>query len=264
MLNIGLDLLEQVGDIARRAGQEIMKIYETDFEVEEKADSSPVTEADKAAEELILRSIQMGITDQYPIIGEEAFAAGNAPDIGDTPFWLVDPLDGTKEFVKRNGEFTVNIAIIDAGRPVLGIIHAPVLGLTYWGATVGAFAQSGDGNERTITCRQAPKDGLTAMVSRSHRSPEMEDFLADYTIAGETTSGSSIKFCRIAEGEADIYPRLGRTMEWDTAAGHAIIRFAGGTVTDLDGNELTYGKPGLENPHFIAQGPGVAKATPES
>ena len=264
MLNIGLDLLEQVGDIAKRAGQEILKIYETDFQVEEKADSSPVTDADKAAEELILRSIQMGITDQYPIIGEEAFAAGNAPALDDTPFWLVDPLDGTKEFVNRNGEFTVNIAIIDAGRPVLGIIHAPVLGLTYWGAAVGTFAQSGDGDERMITCRQAPAEGLVAMVSRSHRSPEMEDFLADYAIAGETTSGSSIKFCRIAEGEADLYPRLGRTMEWDTAAGHAIVRFAGGTVTDLDGNELIYGKPGFENPHFIVKGPGVAKSTPVS
>ncbi len=264
MINIGLDLLEQVGDIAKRAGQEIMKIYDTDFQVEEKADSSPVTEADKAAEELILRAIQMGITEQYPIIGEEAFAAGEAPAIGDSPFWLVDPLDGTKEFVNRNGEFTVNIAIIDAGRPVLGIIHAPVLGLTYWGAAVGVFMQTGDGDERTIACRQAPAEGLTAMVSRSHRGPEMEDFLADYAITGETTSGSSIKFCRIAEGEADLYPRLGRTMEWDTAACHAIVRFAGGAVTDLDGNELTYGKPGFENPHFIVKGPGVAKATPDS
>ncbi len=264
MLNIGLDLLEQVGDIAKRAGQEIMKIYGTDFRVEEKADSSPVTEADKAAEELIERSIQMGISDQYPIVGEEAFATGGAPAVGDTPFWLVDPLDGTKEFVKRNGEFTVNIALIDAGRPVLGIIHAPVLGLTYWGAAVGTFAQFADEEERVITCRQAPADGLVAMVSRSHRSPDLEDFLADYAITGETTSGSSIKFCRIAEGEADLYPRLGRTMEWDTAAGHAIVRFAGGTVTDLDGNELIYGKPGFENPHFIAKGPGVAKATPDS
>ena len=121
MLNINLDMLEQVRVIAKRAGQEIMKIYETDFEVEEKADSSPVTEADKAAEELILRSIQMGITDQYPIIGEEAFAAGNAPDIGDTPFWLVDPLDGTKEFVNRNGEFTVNIAMIEILSELIGI-----------------------------------------------------------------------------------------------------------------------------------------------
>ena len=261
VLNIGLDLLEQVGDIAKQAGLEIMKIYETDFQVEEKADSSPVTEADRAAEELIERSIRMGISEQYPIIGEEAFAAGNAPDISGTPFWLVDPLDGTKEFVKRNGEFTVNIAIIDAGRPVLGIIHAPVLGLTYWGAAAGVFMQTGDEDERTITCRQAPADGLTAMVSRSHRSAELGDFLADYAITGETTSGSSIKFCRIAEGEADLYPRLGRTMEWDTAAGHAILRFAGGNVTDLDGNELTYGKAGFENPHFIAKGSGVEKTS---
>ena len=259
MLNIGLDLLEQVGDIAKRAGQEIMKVYETDFQVEEKADSSPVTEADKRAEELILRSISMGITDKYPIIGEEAFASGDAPAIGEDPFWLVDPLDGTKEFVSRNGEFTVNIAIIDNGRPVMGVIHAPVSGQTYWGAATGVFAQTGDEDERVIACREAPADGLVAMVSRSHRGPNMETFLENYTIASETSAGSSFKFCRIAEGQADIYPRLGRTMEWDTAAGHAILNFAGGSITDLDGNPLQYRKPGFENPHFIAQGPGVAK-----
>lgn len=264
MLNISLDLLTQVGDITKRAGKEIMKIYETDFQIEEKADKSPVTEADKAAEELIIRSIRMGLTDKYPIVSEEAFADGHTPDITGTPFWLVDPLDGTKEFVKRNGEFTVNIALIDAGKPVLGVIHAPALGLTYWGAQAGAFTQSGDGEERTIACREAPPNGLIAMVSRSHRSDDMESFLADYNIAGETTSGSSIKFCRIAEGQADIYPRIGRTMEWDTAAGHAIIHFAGGNVTDMDGKELLYGKPWFENPHFIVKGPGVAKATPDS
>jgi 3'(2'), 5'-bisphosphate nucleotidase len=257
VLNISLDLLTQVGDITKRAGQEVMKIYETDFQVEEKADKSPVTKADKTAEELIIRSIRMGLTDKYPIVSEEAFADGHTPDIADTPFWLVDPLDGTKEFVNRNGEFTVNIALIDAGKPVLGVIHAPALGLTYWGAQIGVFTQSGDEDERTITCREAPANGLTAMVSRSHRSDDMESFLADYNIAGETTSGSSIKFCRIAEGQADIYPRIGRTMEWDTAAGQAILDFAGGSVTDLDGNELRYGKSGFENPHFVAQGPGV-------
>lgn len=261
MLNISLDLLTQVGDIAKRAGQEIMKIYDTDFQVVEKADKSPVTEADKAAEELIIRSIRMGLTDKYPIVGEESFAEGNAPQVTDTPFWLVDPLDGTKEFVNRNGEFTVNIALIDSGRPVLGVIHAPAIERTYWGAEIGVFAQSGGEEERIITCRQAPPEGLTAMVSRSHRGDEMESFLAAYTIAGETTSGSSIKFCRIAEGDADIYPRLGRTMEWDTAAGHAIVRFAGGTVTDLDGNDLVYGKPGFENPHFVVKGPGVIPKT---
>jgi 3'(2'), 5'-bisphosphate nucleotidase len=125
-----LDLLEQIGDVAKRAGQEIMNIYETDFAVEAKADSSPVTEADKAAEALIIRSIREGITDKFPIVGEESFAAGNAPVVGDAPFWLVDPLDGTKEFVNRNGEFTVNIAMIDGGRPALGVIHVPVTNRT--------------------------------------------------------------------------------------------------------------------------------------
>jgi len=261
VLNIGLDLLEQVGDIAKRAGQEIMKVYETDFAVEQKADSSPVTEADKRAEDLILRSISMGITDKYPIIGEEAFASGDAPAIGDSPFWLVDPLDGTKEFVSRNGEFTVNIAIIDAGRPVLGVIHTPVSNRTYWGAATGVFTQTGDDDERMISCRQAPPEGMLALVSRSHRGPDIDGFLSHYNIASETSAGSSFKFCLIAEGKADIYPRLGRTMEWDTAAGHAILNFAGGSITDLDGNPLVYGKPGFENPHFIAQGPGVAKKT---
>jgi len=259
LLNIGLDLLEQVGDIAKRAGQEIMKIYETDFSVEEKADKSPVTEADKNAEALIIHSIRQGITDKYPIIGEEAFAAGNIPDITDTPFWLVDPLDGTKEFVSRNGEFTVNIAMIDGGRPALGVVHAPVQKRTYWGAAVGAFAQVGDEDEKAIACRQADNDALVALVSRSHRTPEIDTFLADYKIATETSAGSSLKFCKIAEGAGDIYPRLGRTMEWDTAAAHAVLHFAGGSITDVDGNELHYGKPGFENPHFIAWGAGITK-----
>ena len=262
MLNISLDMLEQVGVIARRAGQEIMKIYETDFDVETKADLSPVTEADRVAEDLIVRAIREGISDKFPIIGEEAAADGDVPVVGDEPFWLVDPLDGTKEFVNRNGEFTVNIALVDGGRPVLGVVHAPVTGRTFWGGAVGVFTQTGDGEERLIACREAPADGLVAMVSRSHKTPEVDTYLADYNIARETGAGSALKFCLIAEGAADIYPRLGRTMEWDTAAGHAILRFAGGTVEDLDGNELTYGKPDFENPHFIAKGTGVAKATP--
>ncbi|NQU62379.1 MAG: 3'(2'),5'-bisphosphate nucleotidase CysQ [Rhodospirillales bacterium] len=264
MLNIGLDLLELVGSVAKHAGSEIMKVYETDFAVDEKADSSPVTEADRAAEKLIINSIRQGITDKYPIISEEAFADGTAPAINDGPFWLVDPLDGTKEFVSRNGEFTVNIALMDAGRPALGVVHAPAIKRTFWGSSVGAFSQTGDEEEKIIKCRQAPANGLVALVSRSHRTPEVDTFLADYKIASETSSGSSLKFCLIAEGAADIYPRLGRTMEWDTAAGHAVLRFAGGTVTDIDGNDLHYGKPGHENPHFVAMGPGVAKAKPSN
>lgn len=260
MLNVGLDLLELAGEIAKSAGHEILKIYETDFAVDEKADQTPVTEADRTAEELIIRAIREGITDKYPIVSEEAAAAGQAPQVGDQPFWLIDPLDGTKEFVNRNGEFTVNIAIVDSGRPVLGVVHAPTTRRTYWGASVGVFTQDGDDEERLIQCREAPADGLVAVVSRSHRGPDMDGYLAGYSIASETSAGSALKFCLIAEGAADIYPRLGRTMEWDTAAGHAILRFAGGMVEDLDGNELLYGKPGFENPHFVAKGPGVAKS----
>ena len=259
MLNIGLDLLEQVGDIAKRAGQEILKVYETDFGIEEKSDGTPVTEADKRAEDLILRSISMGLTDKYPIISEEAYASGDTPNIGEGPFWLVDPLDGTKEFINRNGEFTVNIAIIEAGRPVMGVIHAPVSRKTYWGAAVGSFSQTGEEEENVIACREVPNNGLTAIVSRSHRGPDIENFFSDYNIASETSAGSSLKFCRIAEGKADIYPRLGRTMEWDTAAGHAILNFAGGKIVDLNGIPLSYAKPGFENPFFIAQSAGVTK-----
>ncbi|HEX9568285.1 MAG TPA: 3'(2'),5'-bisphosphate nucleotidase CysQ [Rhodospirillales bacterium] len=261
MLNIGLSLLEQVGKIAKRAGQEILKVYKTDFKVEQKADRTPVTEADRAAEALILRAIREGITDKFPIVSEEAVAAGKAPVVKDSAFWLVDPLDGTKEFVSKNGEFTVNIAIVENGRPVLGVVHAPVSRKTYWGAAVGSFAQDGDGPERVIKCRTVPAGGLVAMVSRSHRGPDVDAYLAQYKIASERSAGSALKFCVVAEGAADIYPRLGRTMEWDTAAGHAVLRFAGGTVEDLQGKDLTYGKPGFENPHFVAKGPGVRKPT---
>lgn len=257
MLNIGVDLLDQVGNVAKRAGNEILKIYKTDFKVEAKADRSPVTEADRKAEALILRSIREGITEKFPIVSEEAAAKGDIPETKDTAFWLVDPLDGTKEFVSRNGEFTVNIAIIENGRPVLGVVHSPVTRETYWGAAVGSFAQIGDEQERVIKCRQAPAGGLVAMVSRSHNTPEVDAYLKKFKIARQQSAGSALKFCKVAEGIADIYPRFGRTMEWDTAAGHAVLRFAGGRVQDLQGNELQYGKPGFENPHFVAMGPGV-------
>jgi 3'(2'), 5'-bisphosphate nucleotidase len=259
VLNIGLDLLEQVGDIAKRAGQEILKVYETDFVVEKKSDSTPVTEADKRAEDIILRSISMGITDKFPIISEEAFASNNAPNIDAGPFWLIDPLDGTKEFINKNGEFTVNIAIIESGCPILGVIHTPVSKQTYWGAAVGSFSQTDNEDEQIISCRPPPDNGLEAILSRSHRGSDEETVLSDYNISSETSAGSSLKFCRIAEGKADIYPRIGRTMEWDTAAGHAILNFAGGTIIDLDGSPLIYGKPGFENPPFIAQGAGIKK-----
>lgn len=257
MLNIGLGLAKQIAGIAQRAGVEIMRIYRTDFDVEAKGDASPVTQADRVAEDIITRAIREGITSSIPIVGEEATADTGAPEVGTGPFWLVDPLDGTKEFINRNGEFTVNIALIEHAKPVLGVVHLPAQNVTYVGLNMGAFVMKGNAPRVDIHCRAVPAEGLTALVSRSHRTPEIDGYLADFKIAHEASAGSSLKFCRVAEGAADIYPRLGRTMEWDTAAGHAVVRFAGGVVRDLDGNELSYGKPGFENPHFVVAGPEV-------
>ena len=253
-LNITISMMEQVGDLAKSAGKEIMKIYNTNFTVKTKADNSPVTEADKVAEKLIMNGIREGITASYPIIGEEAYTAGESPDINDGPFWLIDALDGTKSFISKNEHFTVNIALIDARRPVLGVIHAPALGDTYWGGSSGAFAEYSGKAAETISCRKPDDSGLSVVASQNHRSPELEDFIAQLNVTSSTSIGSSLKFCLIANGSSDIYPRLGRTMEWDIAAGHAIVKAAGGSVKKMDGSEMTYGKIGLENPDFIVRG----------
>ena len=253
-LNITLSMVEQVGDIAKRAGAEIMKIYGTDFAVDAKADASPVTEADRVSETLIVAALRDEITSEFPIVAEEAFAAGVVPEIAGQPFWLVDGLDGTKEFVKRNGEFTVNIALIEAGRPQVGVVHAPAINATYWGSTYGTFAEAGGAAVHQVSCRPRSAGGLVAAVSRSHRGDEADAYLSQFQIDKEITAGSSLKFGLVATGRADLYPRLGRTMEWDIAAGHAVVRFAGGRVTDLEGNDITYGKAGFENPPFVAWG----------
>jgi|TARA_R110002124_G_scaffold93008_2_gene236224 3'(2'), 5'-bisphosphate nucleotidase len=257
MLTIDLTLLERVADIAKRAGARILTVYETNFDVETKGDNSPVTQADRLAEDLITQAIQSEISTDIPIVGEEAAEAEGLMQPTGSVFWLVDPLDGTKEFIKRNGEFTVNIALIENGRPVLGVVHLPVLDETFVAGAPGAFKQTGDGPLIPIASREAPAEGLTAVVSRSHGAEEADAFLERYTVAHRIGAGSSLKFCRVAEGAADIYPRFGRTMEWDTAAGHAVLRFAGGDVLTMDGAPLTYGKQGLDNPHFIAVGKGI-------
>jgi 3'(2'), 5'-bisphosphate nucleotidase len=245
--------LERLLPVARAAGEAILKVYATDFEVQEKSDDSPVTEADRRAEAVILPALA-ALTPDVPIVSEETAAAGDIPNVGDR-FWLVDPLDGTKEFIKRNDEFTVNIALIEHGEPSLGVVLAPALGRLYAGTrTTGAFVEDANGRRR-IACRTAPASGLTVASSRSHGDAQaLERLLAGYRIAARIVAGSSLKFCLIAAGEADLYPRLGRTMEWDTAAGHAVLAAAGGRVTTLDGAELRYGKPGLANPHFLAWG----------
>lgn len=251
-------LLERLTPLIRSAGQVIMDIYATDFDVTRKGDDSPVTQADQKAEAVILAGLQQ-IAPDIPVVAEEAVAAGNIPDVSDR-FFLVDPLDGTKEFISRNGEFTVNIALIEHGRPVLGLVFAPAVGgaagRLFSGASgLGAWLEDAAGR-REIRCRAVPADGLTVVASRSHGDETALDaFLNGRKVASRTNAGSSLKLCLVAAGEADLYPRLGRTMEWDIAAGDAVLRAAGGRVTLVaDGQDLRYGKPGFDNPHFAASG----------
>lgn len=244
-------LLECVMTIARDAGALIMEIYQSDFEVRGKEDASPVTQADEQAEQLILPRLQ-ALQPQTPIVSEEAAAKGDIPKTNQR-FWLVDPLDGTKEFIQRNGEFTVNIALIEDGHPILGVVYAPALDRMYAGEQgTGAWLEV-NGQRQSITCREIPTDGLDVVASRSHGDAQaLDQFLTGRLVRSLKSAGSSLKICLIAAGEADIYPRLGRTMEWDIAAGHAVLAAAGGQIRTLDGGVLRYGKPDLSNPHFYA------------
>ena len=248
-------LLEQLTPLIRDAGQVIMDIYATDFDVTKKGDDSPVTQADQKAENVILAGLAK-IAPAIPVVAEEAVSAGQVPDVGDR-FFLVDPLDGTKEFISRNGEFTVNIALVEHGKPVLGLVYAPAIGRLFSGASgLGAWLEEDSQPKREIRCRAVPAEGLTVVASRSHGDETALDaFLNGRTVASRTNAGSSLKLCLVAAGEADLYPRLGRTMEWDIAAGDAVLRAAGGRVTVVaDGADLRYGKPGFDNPHFAAEG----------
>jgi 3'(2'), 5'-bisphosphate nucleotidase len=247
------ELLERVDAIAVDAGRVVMAVYATDFGVSAKDDASPVTVADQRAEAAIVAALR-AITPEIPIVAEEAVGAGHVPEIG-SRFWLVDPLDGTKEFIKRNGEFTVNIALVEDGVPVLGVVLAPALDELYAGAAgSGAYVRH-RGERRSIGCRKVPAEGHTVVASASHGDPgQLEAFLADQRVASQRAIGSSLKLCLVAAGAADLYPRFGRTMEWDIAAGHAVLAAAGGSVTDLAGVPLRYGKPGFENPAFVARG----------
>jgi 3'(2'), 5'-bisphosphate nucleotidase len=244
----------ELAEVARHAGAAILNIYEGDFVTNRKADQSPVTAADLAAEAVILPALRRLAPDILIISEEDSHQSGlpaQAPD----RFWLVDPLDGTKEFVARNGEFTVNIALIEHGRPVLGIVHVPVLQQTYRGYAATAECAVDGHSFKKIQARATPTEGATLIISRSHAAKEpaqVEQF--GERVGGTIVAGSSVKFCRIAEGVADLYPRLGPTMEWDTAAGHAVLEAAGGSVRTLEGETLAYGKAGFRNPHFIARG----------
>lgn len=248
-----LDVAAMVA-LVRAAGREIMQVYATDFEVRGKADDSPVTEADERAEKVILQGLAE-LSPEIPVISEEATASGSEAEVAER-FWLVDPLDGTKEFISRNGEFTVNLALIHRGEPVFGLVLAPALKRLYGGgAGLPAFVED-EADRRAIAVRKVPEEGLTVVSSRSHGDPSALDaFLDDRKVARQVTAGSSLKLCLVAEGKADLYVRLGRTMEWDIAAGHAVLAAAGGAVLRVDDRmPLRYGKPGLDNPHFVAHG----------
>ena len=244
--------LQTLVRIVRAAGEVVMRHYEAGCDARVKADRSPVTDADEEAEKLILAELDTAFPG-VPVVAEEAAAAGHMFKVG-SRFFLVDPVDGTKEFVKRGGEFTVNIGEIVDGQPVSGVVLAPAIGRLFVGAVgEGAFELAGNAI-RDIACRKPDADGLVAVSSRSHPDAKTDELLKSLPIKGHTNAGSSLKFCLVAAGEADIYPRVGTTMEWDTAAGHAVLAAAGGRVTGLAGEPFRYGKPGFRNGNFVARG----------
>jgi len=258
-----LALVDPIVSAALEAGTLILDVRRRGHTVERKSDFSPVTEADRAAEAAILKSLAR-IAPTVPVVAEEAVSAGRIPDVDDE-FFLVDPLDGTKEFVRGGNDFTVNIGLIRGGAPVLGVIYTPATGDLYAGVSgAGAWkiaVADGKAGARTpIHVRPAPDGPILVVASRSHRTPETDDFIARYDVASLVSAGSSLKFCLVAAGEADLYPRMGTTMQWDTAAGDAIVRAAGGKVLTMEGTPLPYGPAAadgaasFQNPWFVVAG----------
>jgi 3'(2'), 5'-bisphosphate nucleotidase len=257
-----LRLVPVMRRLALEAGDRIMAIYDgPDFDVRSKEDASPVTAADEAADALISDGLRAAFPDVTLITEEQSASHG----LSASTFLIVDPLDGTKEFVQRRGDFTVNIAYVENGVPLRGVVYAPAKGRLFYtlpdGSAVeetGPFAKEAPGPTRPIRVKTPDNAALMVVASKSHRDAATDAYIGKYAVADMTSAGSSLKFCLVATGEADLYPRLGRTMEWDTAAGDAVLRGAGGKVVRFDDHTpLTYGKPGWDNPFFIAHAPGV-------
>jgi 3'(2'), 5'-bisphosphate nucleotidase len=246
-------LLALAAELADRAGAVILDIRARGFAVQRKADLSPVTEADQAAEAIIADGLRTARPD-IPVIAEEEIAAGHA-GVASPRFWLVDPLDGTREFTSGSDEFTVNVGLVQDGRVVLGVVGVPATREMFGGIVgQGAWKRTAAGRA-AIAARLPPAEGLTVVASRRHGDvAQLQAYLQGRRVARTLNFGSSLKFCRLAEGVADLYPRFGRTMEWDTAAAQAVLEAAGGTVCTLDGAPLRYGKLGWENPHFVCTG----------
>jgi 3'(2'), 5'-bisphosphate nucleotidase len=247
-------LLELAAGLAVEAGAAIRAIRARGFAVERKADRSVVTEADRAAEAVILSGLRAALPGCTVVAEEET--AGGLVTAATAEFWLVDPLDGTREFTDGGDDFAVNIGLVRNGRMALGVVGVPATGQLYSGIVgVGAWLQGADGNRSAIRVRAVPAEGATVVASRHHGDQaRLDAYLAGRAVARTVNFGSSLKFCRVAEGAADIYPRFGRTMEWDTAAPQAVLEAAGGVVLTLDGAPLGYGKPGWDNPHFVCWG----------
>lgn len=246
-------LMALAAALALDAGAAILAVRQRGFDVVRKEDRTPVTEADHAAEAIIVAGLRKATPD-VPVIAEEEVAAGRITEPAAT-YWLVDPLDGTREFAAGNDEFAVNIGLVRDGRAALGVVAIPAAGELFGGIVGrGAWKRVGS-TETAISARLPPEEGLTVLASRYHgSSTRLDEFLRDKRVAKLINFGSSVKFCRLAEGIADLYPRFGRTMEWDTCAPQAVLEAAGGTVRMMDGDELRYGKPGWENPHFVCTG----------
>lgn len=249
------DIMPKVVSLADEAGEAIMEVYNSgDFDTSLKNDDSPLTKADLAANEIIVNGLEK-MEPAFPILSEESRTQPYEERKGWGIFWLVDPLDGTKEFIKRNGEFTVNIALVQNGAPFLGVVRAPALGVTYYAdAALGAFRKRDGEDPEPIRSSDYTQDGLKVVATRSHVTPELMDFLKNLGECDIVSVGSSLKFLKVAEGSAHLYPRFGPTMEWDTAAAQIIVEEAGGRVTDVSGKPLRYNKEKLLNPFFIVTG----------
>ena len=247
--------LDAVIEISRRAGKKILDVYVTDFDVSHKHDNTPLTEADMAAHKTIVKGLQELGCD-FPILSEESAHIGFSERSQWNTYWLVDPLDGTREFIKKNGEFTVNIALIHEHKPILGVIYVPVSGDCYFAAkTAGAYKQARDQDALAIHTRNKPRNMTVVAGSRSHRGDSLNAFLSKIGEYDIVSMGSSLKSCLVAEGKADIYPRMGPTSEWDTAAAQCIVEEAGGKILDMDMQPMRYNtKRSLLNPHFLVIG----------
>lgn len=247
------DPIPVLRSIAQKAEAAILAVYESEVQVDFKADSSPVTEADRRSHEVLVEGLEANFPG-IPILSEESGPEAFEARTGWSEYWLVDPLDGTKEFLHRNGEFTVNVALIRDGKPVLGVVTVPVTGVGYSGSSKGAETWKKDSPAESIRTEPANLETLRVVTSRSHKSARLEGLLKRYPGASWSSAGSSLKFCRVATGTADLYPRLAPTSEWDTAAAQAVLEAAGGQVLDLEGEPLRYSKASLLNPWFLALG----------